>query len=59
MMRVELTYEDAKKLEKAYWCVNAIIEGIEKYNRERDLDKKPSSALLETRQLLREVLYDE
>ena len=59
MMRVELTYEDAKKLETAYRYVNSIIEGIEKYSRERDLDRRPSRVLLETRQLLREVLYDE
>lgn len=59
MMRMELTYEDAEKIAKAYRYVNSIIESIEKYNRDRDLPGKPSSVLLETRRLLGEVLHGE
>lgn len=59
MLRQELTYEDAKKIDKAHRYLNSIIESIEKYNRDRDLPGKPSCMLLEARRLLSEVLYGE
>lgn len=59
MMRLELTYKDTEKLAKAHRYIDSLIERIEKYHRDRDLPGKPSSALLEARRLLREVLYGE
>ena len=59
MMRLELTYEDAEKLATAYRYIHSSIEKIEKYHRDRDLPGKPSSALLEARRLIGEVLHGE
>lgn len=56
-MRAELTFEDIQKLKRAYDDLSRILDGIEKTNRKRDEDKKPSSLITDAHRCLHEVLF--
>ena len=57
MMLAQFTFDDMKKLEKAYWDLDHILDLIDKTNKEYGENHKPSGFLVDAHQCLKEVLF--
>ena len=59
MIKYEMTADDAVKLRRAYDDLSKIIELTESYNREHDIERKPSGFVVDAHRCLSEVLFGE